>query len=147
MMDNGYLKEEEDRNNRTLNNVSRLSIKRGDDMNRGNMFSEVEKSTVGSTKRVSVKFVTEELSEEDVKKLVSILLENVREDNDVVNLYLYKHVEQKETFNCYCRVQWSNDEAQSVPQIQFDEICDDHVYLKWMNERGELKEMVQKEEN
>lgn len=111
------------------------------------MLAEVISTSHGQTKRVSAKYVTDKLTKDEAKKILPELINNVRKNNHVVNVYLYENTKQKRYENAYCRAQWSRADAVHVPNITEDEIINGNVYVKWVSYHDALKEIIDKEEN
>lgn len=109
------------------------------------MFAEVYSTSVGGEKRISGKYITRKLSKEEVRSVIPSLLDNIRKDNKVVNLYLYEELKQKNYHNNYCRVQWADEKAKYVPGIKEDEILNGDIYIKWEELHDEFKKIIENE--
>ncbi|MEN0643344.1 hypothetical protein MKY91_09325 [Alkalicoccobacillus gibsonii] len=111
------------------------------------MLAELVSTSTGLNKRISAKYVTDEISKEKAKELIPELIENVKKDNQVVNLYLFEDLKQKKEYNCYCRVQWASENAMHVPPIKHDEIIAGDIFIDWISYHDAFKELIKEHEN
>ncbi|WP_078595385.1 hypothetical protein [Evansella clarkii] len=111
-----------------------------------NKFAELYSTSYGGEKRISAKYQFGKLSRVELHGRVLDLIENIKKDNSVVNIYLYEDGLQKKYHNCYCRIQWADKNAKYVPGISEDEIIHGDIYIKWMSMHDSFKRLIEKEE-
>lgn len=110
----------------------------------GNQFAEVKKDTLPSSTGIQVKHITDELDQEGAKKLIAVLMNDLKEDNEVVDLYLCRQCEVEESFEWYCLARWASvsDEAAFAT---CDTVIADGVCIKWITFTGSFQEVIEHE--
>lgn len=107
----------------------------------GNQFAEVKKDTAQSSSGIQVKHITDELDHEGAKKLIAVLMNDLKEDNETVDLYLCRPTDEVESFSWYSHARWSSasDEAAFAT---CDTVIADGICIRWLTFTGTFDEVI-----
>lgn len=92
---------------------------------------------------LSAKLITGKLTRRETRDVITKFIEEIREDNNIIRVYLYEDEKQKEHGNNFVTAQWTHHNVEEIPNLHEDELIGENIFLRWNETHDETKKILE----